>query len=65
MVFHPAWSKYSRISGGKDGMKMKVPVDSIQINSGRRETDRRHIGELAASMAELGLLNPITIDQGL
>ena len=43
---------------------MKVPVDSIQINSGRRETDRRHIGELAASMAELGLLNPITIDQG-
>lgn len=45
-------------------MKMKVPVDSIQINSGRRETDRRHIGELAASMAELGLLNPITIDQG-
>lgn len=43
---------------------MKVPVDSIQINSGRRETDHRHIGELAASMAELGLLNPITIDQG-
>lgn len=43
---------------------MKVPVESIQINAGRRDADRQHVAELAESIGELGLLNPITIDKG-
>ena len=42
---------------------MKVPVDSIQVNAGRRDADRQHVVELAESIRELGLLNPITIDK--
>lgn len=43
---------------------MQVPVNRIQVNPGRREISCGHVEELAASMKELGLLNPITIDQG-
>ena len=41
---------------------MRIPISEIKINSGRRETDPAHIGELSKSMADVGLLNPITVD---
>ena len=42
---------------------MKIHVDEIQIKSGRRELDVNHVRELADSIRELGLLNPITVDK--
>lgn len=42
---------------------MKIQIDAIQIKPGRREADREHIRELADSIRELGLLNPITVDR--
>ena len=43
----------------------RIPIDDIQVPEGRRKL--RNIEELAASMAEVGLLNPITVteDYGL
>lgn len=42
---------------------MKIHVDGIQIKDGRREPDADHVRELADSIRELGLLNPITVDK--
>lgn len=42
---------------------MKIHVDGIQIKEGRRELDADHVRELADSIRELGLLNPITVDK--
>lgn len=42
---------------------MQIPVDEIQIKEGRRELNDDHVRELADSIRELGLLNPITIDK--
>lgn len=41
---------------------MKVSIDEIRIKEGRRSLDTDHVRELADSIHELGLLNPITID---
>lgn len=41
---------------------MKVSIDEIRIKEGRRSLDADHVRELADSIRELGLLNPITID---
>ena len=42
---------------------MKVTISEIKINSGRRSVNLDGINELAQSISEIGLLNPITIDQ--
>lgn len=42
---------------------MKIPVDEIQVREGRRELDTTHVQELADSIRELGLLNPVTVDK--
>lgn len=42
---------------------MKIPVDEIQVREGRRELDTTHVRELADSIRELGLLNPVTVDK--
>lgn len=42
---------------------MKIQIDAIIVRPGRREADAQHIRELADSIRELGLLNPITIDK--
>lgn len=42
---------------------MQVPVGKIQIREGRRSLDAGHVKELADSIQELGLLNPLTIDR--
>lgn len=42
---------------------MLIPVLEIQVKEGRRELNTEHVRELADSIRELGLLNPITIDK--
>ncbi|NBK80051.1 hypothetical protein D5272_16080 [bacterium D16-76] len=43
---------------------MLIPIKDIKLNPGRRDAEPEDIKKLADSIAELGLLNPITIDQG-
>ena len=40
---------------------MLIPTAEVKINPGRRTANPEHIQELAKSIAEIGLLNPITI----
>lgn len=40
---------------------MKIKIDEVKINSGRRESKADNVHELAKSIAEIGLLNPITV----
>lgn len=40
---------------------MKIAISEIKINSGRREASLSGINELAQSISEVGLLNPITV----
>ena len=42
---------------------MKIAISEIKINPGRRPANLDGINELARSISEIGLLNPITIDQ--
>lgn len=43
---------------------MQVPITEITFSQGRRSLDPDHVKKLAESIRELGLLNPVTIDQG-
>mgnify|MGYP001779534676 FL=1 len=43
---------------------MRIPINEIKINPGRREALPERVAELAKSIAEVGLLNPVTIDRG-
>ena len=42
---------------------MRIKIQNIKINPGRREATAEAIEELAQSIAAVGLLNPITLDQ--
>jgi len=42
---------------------MRIQIDKIKVNPDRREALPEHIAELAKSIAEVGLLNPITVDR--
>ncbi len=42
---------------------MKITISEIKVNPGRRPINLDGISELARSISEIGLLNPITIDQ--
>ena len=41
---------------------MKIAINEIKVNAGRRDANLNGIDELARSISEVGLLNPITID---
>lgn len=41
---------------------MKIAINEIKVNLGRREANLNGIDELARSISEVGLLNPVTID---
>ena len=41
--------------------KMNISISSIKINEGRRAVDAGKVKELAESIQEIGLLNPITV----
>ena len=43
---------------------MLIPIKDIKMNPGRRAAEPEDIENLANSIKDLGLLNPITIDQG-
>lgn len=43
---------------------MQIPIETITIKQGRRAVDESKVRELSQSMAEIGLINPITITQG-
>lgn len=42
---------------------MQVEVDKIRVKEGRRGLDAAYVQELAGSIWELGLLNPVTVDK--
>ena len=42
---------------------MRIQIREIKINPGRREASPERVAELAKSIAEVGLLNPITLDR--
>ena len=42
---------------------MRIPIGEIKINPGRREAAPADVRELADSIAEIGLLNPVTVSQ--
>ena len=43
---------------------MKIPVNEIRVRPGRRDATAEAVKALAGSMAESGLMNPITVDAG-
>ncbi len=43
---------------------MRIPIHEIKINPGRRQAVPGSVRELADSIAEIGLLNPVTVDRG-
>lgn len=42
---------------------MRIKISKIKVKSGRRATVPAHIEELSKSIAEIGLLNPLTVEQ--
>ena len=42
---------------------MQMKISEIKINPGRRDTQQRNVEELARSIAAVGLMNPVTLDQ--
>lgn len=42
---------------------MRILISEIKINPGRREALPERVAELAKSIAEVGLLNPVTLDR--
>ena len=42
---------------------MRLSITEILVYEGRRSLDTCHVGELADSIREIGLLNPLTIDR--
>lgn len=40
---------------------VKIKIEEIKINAGRRDTNENGVRELAKSIADIGLLNPITV----
>ncbi len=43
---------------------MQIPIFQIIVNDGRREADPEAVQELADSISNVGLLHPVTVDQG-
>lgn len=41
---------------------MRIPISEIKINPGRQKAGPTHASELSKSIADVGLLNPITVD---
>ncbi len=44
-------------------IRLKILISDISVNPGRREARLDHIKELAQSIANVGLINPITVDK--
>jgi ParB-like chromosome segregation protein Spo0J len=44
-------------------IKVKVKIEEIWIGDRKREADSKKVNEIADSIKEIGLINPITVDQ--
>ena len=44
---------------------MKIKISDIKINPGRRNASEKDIEELAFSLSEIGLLNPVTVTEAM
>ena len=42
---------------------MQIKISDVKINPGRRATQQRNVEKLARSIAAVGLMNPVTLDQ--
>lgn len=42
---------------------MRIPISEIKVNPGRRNAAPADVRELADSIVEVGLLNPVTVSQ--
>lgn len=42
---------------------MRIPISEIKINPGRRTADPAYVDKLAKSIADVGLLNPVTVSE--
>lgn len=42
---------------------MKITINEIKVNAGRRDINEDNVRELEKSIAEIGLLNPISVTQ--
>ena len=45
-----------------DSKNLELEIDKITVNDGRRELDMKAVKELAKSIRELGIMNPIIVD---
>ena len=45
-----------------DSKNLEVKIAEITVNGGRRELDMKAVKELAKSIQELGVMNPIIVD---
>ena len=61
-VFHSAGMNSNKAIG-YGGDSVKIHIFQIKVNEGRREIDLEAVQELANSISETGLINPITVDQ--
>jgi ParB family chromosome partitioning protein len=43
---------------------ISFPINTIKVNQNRRKTNPEKVSEIAKSIKEIGLLNPITVSQG-
>ena len=62
-MFHPAGINCNNKAAGRGGDLTKIQIFQIKVNDGRREVDPEAVQELAKSISETDLINPITVDQ--
>jgi len=58
-VFYPA----NKTAIGQGDDTMRIAINEIKVGPGRREAQPEAVRELADSISEVGLLNPITVNQ--
>ena len=57
------WRAQMKFAKSRGGIKpLRIPINEIHINPGRRKAESAHVNELSQSIADVGLLNPITVD---
>ena len=60
LIYWGTQTTFAKSTGGIE--LLRIPISKIKINPGRREADPAYIGDLAKSIRDVGLLNPITVD---
>ena len=63
LAFHPVGKNCNNKVMGRGGDHTKIQIFQIKVNEGRRKIDLEAVQELAKSISETDLINPITVDQ--